>query len=315
MARLDEIMSFVDIVEAGSLSAASRRSGLALSAVSRRLKDLEARLGTTLLQRTTRTQRLTEEGQAFYQRCRQILDDLDAAEALMSDRTGGLTGRIRMTAPTSFAVHYLSDVITSFLQANPEISIDLDLSDRRIDLLEEGFDLAIRIGALADSTLIAKRLTRIRHVPCASPSLLGRLGHPERPEDLARFPALTYRSRAGRARWRFRRPDGSRGTVTPDARLWASNGDMLCKQAVAGLGVIVEPTFIAAPYLLDGRLVPLFADHAWSEDAAFAVYPRAEILPHRVRAIIDHLAEALTMDPPWDRRLRKALDDFDWDRR
>ena len=315
MARLDEIVSFVDIVEAGSLSGASRRSGLALSAVSRRLKDLEVRLGTTLLQRTTRTQRLTEEGHAFYQRCRQILDDLDAAEALITDRTGQLTGRIRMTAPASFAVHHLSDVITDFLQANPEISIDLDLSDRRIDLLEEGYDLAIRIGSLEDTTLIAKRLTRIRHIPCASPSLLRTLGHPDRPEDLASFPALTYRSRAGRARWRFRRPDGSHGTITPDARLWASNGDMLCKQAVAGLGVIVEPTFIAAPYLLDGRLLPLFADHAWSEDAAFAVYPRAEVLPHRVRAIIDHLADALTMDPPWDRQLRGGLVGVEWDTR
>jgi len=315
LARLDELVTFVDIVEAGSLSGASRRSGLALSAVSRRLKDLEARLGTTLLQRTTRSQRLTEEGSTFYQRCRQILDDMDAAEALMKDSTGQLTGRIRMTAPASFAVHHLSDMLTKFLQANPEISLDLDLSDRRIDLLEEGFDLAIRIGSLEDSTLVAKRLTRIRHVPCVSPSLLQTLEHPDRPEDLASFPALTYRSRAGRARWRFRRPDGSQGTITPDARLWASNGDMLCKQAVAGLGIIVEPTFIAAPYLLDGRLVPLFADHAWSEDAAFAIYPKADALPRRVRAIIDHFAAALTMDPPWDRQLRQAITDHEWDTR
>ena len=194
-------------------------------------------------------------------------------------------------------------------------AFDLDLSDRRIDLLEEGFDLAIRIGSLEDSTLVAKRLTRIRHVPCVSPSLLETLGLPDRPEDLASFPALTYRSRAGRARWRFRRPDGSQGTITPDARLWASNGDMLCKQAVAGLGIIVEPTLIAAPYLLDGRLVPLFADHAWSEDAAFAIYPKADALPRRVRAIIDHFAAALTMDPPWDRQLREALTDHEWDTR
>lgn len=315
MSRLDEIVSFVDIVEAGSLSGASRRSGLALSAVSRRLKDLEARLGTTLLQRTTRTQRLTEDGNAFYQRCRRILDDLNAAEALMTDRAEQLTGRIRMTAPASFALHHMSELISGFLQLHPEIRIDLDLSDRRVDLFEEGFDLAIRIGSLEDSSLIARRLTRIRHVPCASPALLQTLGHPERPEDLASFPALTYRSTVGRARWRFRRPDGSRGTITPNARLWASNGDMLCKQAVAGLGVIIEPTFITASYLLDGRLSPVFADHTWSEDAAFAVYPRAEALPHRVRAIIDHVADALTIDPPWDRELRETLDDVNWDTR
>lgn len=315
MARLDEIVSFVDIVEAGSLSGASRRSGLALSAVSRRLKELEARLGTTLLQRTTRMQRLTEEGSAFYQRCRQILDDLDAAEAQMTDRAGQLTGRIRMTAPASFAVHHLSDALTEFLAINPEVSVDLDLSDRRVDLLQEGIDLAIRIGSLEDSTLIAKRLTRIRHVPCASPSLLRTLGHPERPEDLSNFPALTYRSRAGRARWRFRRPDGSRGTITPNARLRASNGDMLCKQAAAGLGVIVEPTFVAAPYLCDGRLVPLFADHAWSEDAAYAVYPKVEALPRRVQAVMDHLAQTLSPDPPWDRLLRETRTDVLWDTR
>ena len=315
MARLDEIATFVDIVEAGSLSGASRRSGLALSAVSSRLKDLETRLGVILLQRTTRTQRLTEEGATFYQRCRQILDDIDAAEALMTDSAGQLTGRIRMTAPASFAVHHLSDVLTTFLRSNQEIRLDLDLSDRRIDLLEEGFDLAIRIGTLEDSTLVAKRLTRIRHVPCAAPDLLATLGRPERPEDLASYPALTYRSRSGRARWRFRRPDGSRGTITPDARIWASNGDMLCQQAAAGLGIIAEPTFIVAPYLLEGRLVPLFADHAWSEDACFAVYPRAEALPRRVRAIIDHVANALTMDPPWDRQLRNAFRDVAWDTR
>lgn len=315
MARLDEIVTFVGIVEAGSLSGASRRSGLALSAVSRRLKELEARLGTTLVQRTTRSLRLTEEGGTYYRQCRRILDDLDAAEAAMTDRGGALSGRIRMTAPASFAAHHLSEALTAFLKAHPGISLDLDLSDRRVDLLAEGYDLAIRIGTLADSSLIARRLTRIRHVPAISPALLDRFGPPERPEDLARYPALTYRSRAGRARWRFRRPDGSRGIVTPDARLWASNGDMLCRQAAAGLGVVVEPTFLAAPFLLDGRLVPLFADHAWSQDAAFAVYPKAEALAPRVRAMIDHLAQALTDDPSWDRDLRASLPGMAWDTR
>lgn len=267
------------------------------------------------MQRTTRTVKLTEEGAVFFQRCRQVLKDLDAAEALMTDRTEHLSGRIRMTAPASFAVHHLADALTDFLTANPRISLDLDLSDRRVDLVEEGYDFAIRIGALEDSSFIARRLTRIRHVPCASPALLKHKGHPKRPEDLAHYPALIYRSRSGRARWRFRRPDGSRGTIMPDARLWASNGDILCKQALAGLGVVVEPTFLTAAYLLDGRLVPLFADHAWSEDAAFALYPNAEALPRRVQALIEHVAHALTKDPPWDRALRAHIQDVDWDTR
>lgn len=304
MSRLDEIVTFVDIVETGSLSAASRRSGLALSAVSRRLKDLEIRLGAPLLQRTTRSMRLTEDGAAFFDRCRAVLDDLDAAETQVRDKSVGLSGRIRMTAPASFTVHHLSDVLTRFLLANPEISIDLDLSDRRIDLVEEGYDLAIRIGMLEDSSLIAKRLTRIRHLPCVSPQLLDKTGRPENPEDLAHFPALAYRARSGRAQWRFRRPDGRAGVVTPDTRLWSSNGDMLCKQAVAGLGVILEPTFLSSRYIVEGHLVPLFVDHVWSDDAAYAVFPKADTQPQRTRAIIEHIAADLTMDPPWDRELR-----------
>ncbi len=315
MAQLDEIATFVDIVETGSFSGASRRSGLALSAVSRRLKDLETRLGATLIQRTTRSLKLTEDGGLFFERCRQLLDDLAAAQALIKDRTEQLSGRIRMTAPASFSVHHLSDILTGFLSAHPGISIDLDISDRRMELLEEGFDLAIRIGTLDDSSLISRRLTRIRHVPCASPGLIEKLGHPEQPEDLARFPALTYWSRNNRPGWRFIRPDGSRGTVTLNSRLRGSNGDMICKQAVAGLGVMAEPTFLSAPYLMDGRLVPLFADHVWSEDAAFVLYPNAQALPRRVRALIDHFADALTVDPPWDRELRASLGRYDWDTR
>lgn len=315
MGRLSEITTFVDIAETGSLSAASRRSGLALSAVSRRLKELEARLGATLVQRTTRSLHLTEDGTAFYQRCRRILDDFEAAEAMLQDRAEHLSGRIRMTAPASFAVHHLSDALTSFLRSHPSISIDLDLSDSRVDLLEEGYDFAIRIGVLEDSSLIARKLTRIRHVPCASPGLIDQIGLPQTPEDLAAFPALTYRTRGGRARWRFRRPDGSRGHISPEARLWASNGDILCKQAVAGLGVVVEPTFLSAPFMIEKRLVPILADHAWSEDAAYAVFPNAETQPQRVRTLIDHIADALTMDPPWDRALRKSLSDCAWDNR
>ena len=315
MAQLDEMKTFVDGVETGSLSAASRRSGLALSAVSRRLKDLEARLGTSLVQRSTRRFNVTEDGETYFRHCRKILDDIDLAEADMHDRAGEVTGRIRMTAPQSFAALHLADTIGKFLEEHPRVSLDLDLSDRRVDLLEEGCDLAIRIGALSDSALIARRLTRIRHVPCASPKLLEHMGRPTRPEDLAQYPALAYRSRGGRAHWSFVRPDGSAGSVNPEARLWASNGDFLCQQAIAGLGVIVEPTFITARYLSDRRLVPLFPDHTWSDNAAFAVFPNAVALPRRVRAIIEHIADALTMDAPWDRRLRAVYPELEWDTR
>lgn len=312
VSRLEEIETFVAIAELGTLTAVSNRTGLALSAVSRRLKELEIRLGCTLVQRTTRRLRLTEDGHEFYRRCRHILDELQLAEGHLRDRAERLSGTIRLTAPASFARLHLSDLLAGFLEAHPDVRCEMDLSDRRVDLLDEGFDLGVRIGTLEDSTLVARRLTRIRHVPCASPRLLAKLGNPERPEDLANYPALAYRARGTHAVWRFKRPDGSSGAVSVPARLRTNNGDLLCQQAAAGLGVILEPTFLSAGLILDGRLQPMFADHVWSENAAFAIYPKAQALPRRVRALVDHLVQGLTPDPPWDRDLREAFPDIAW---
>lgn len=310
MARFEEIETFVAIAELGSLTAVSQRKGLALSAVSRRLKDLESRLGRTLIQRSTRKLRLTEDGEEFYRLCSHALSEIDAAETILQDRASTLSGPIRITAPASFSLLHLSAPLSSFLEAHPTVQLDLDLSDRRIDLLEEGYDFAVRVGRLPDSSLIAKRLTRIRHLPCASPELLRRLGHPERPEDLETFPALAYRPRGRKTRWRFTRPDGTVGEVSAAVRVQSSNGDILCQQAVAGLGVIIEPTFITAPELLAGRLVPLFLDHLWSDNAAFIVYPPSQPLSRRVRALIDHLSMSLPAEPDWDRAIRDKYPAF-----
>lgn len=306
MARLDEIETFVAIIEEGSLSAAARRSGLALSAVSRRLKDLEARMGVMLLRRTTRSQSLTEAGQEFHLRCRQILSDLDEAEASLRDKSGGLSGRIRMAAPVSFTALHLSGLLSDFLAAHPQVTLELDLSDQRLNLVEEGYDLALRIGRLEDSGLIARRLTVIRHLPVAAPGLIARLGQPERPEDLADFPALRYLSARRRAAWRFRRPDGSDGQVSLKARMLCNNGDVLVRSAVQGLGLCLEPTFVTAPAIAQGQLVPLFADHIWSDNAAYIVFAPGRVQPRRVRALIDFLAKALPDPPPWDETMAKA---------
>ncbi|MEP4195800.1 MAG: LysR family transcriptional regulator [Aliishimia sp.] len=308
MARLDEIETFVAIVDAGTLTEASRRSGLALSAVSRRLRDLEARMGTTLIHRSTRNFSVSSEGQDFYLRCKQILSDLQEAETDLRDTKGRITGRIRIAAPLTFSVLHLSPILNEFMTLHPDVEIDLDLNDRQVDLVAEGFDLAIRIGRLTDSSLIAKRLTRIRHFPAVAPSMIERLGQPERPEDLAVFPALTYRSSGPGTEWRFVRPDGRKGSVTVKGTLACNNGDVLRSAAIAGLGVAFEPTFICGPAILEGLLTPLFFDHTWSDNAAYAVFPPGRAQTARVRALIEHIGARLAETPWWDTKLMERYE-------
>ncbi|MCX2721821.1 LysR family transcriptional regulator [Roseibium salinum] len=305
MSRLSEIETFVAIIEAGSLSEASRRSGLALSAVSRRLKELEQRLGATLVRRSTRKISLTDPGHDFYLQCRQILTDLNDAETSLKETTRQLEGRIRMSAPVSFTHLHLSGILAEFLERYPCVELDLELNDRRIDVIEEGYDVVLRLGQLPDSSLRARRLTKIRHVPVAASALLERMGHPESPEDLGRFPCLRYRSTKQSNQWNFLRPDGTEGRVQPGRRVLCNNGDLLTKFVQAGLGIGLEPTFLSARSILEGRLVPLFADHVWSDNAAYLVYPEARPLPLRVRKLIDHMAASLTPEPVWDREIAK----------
>lgn len=305
MSRLTEIENFVQIIEAGSMSAVSRRTGLALSAVSRRLKELEQRLGVTLLQRTTRKISLTEAGHDFYLQCRQILSDLNDAEANLSETALRLEGRIRLAAPVSFTNRYLGPLLVDFLQRYPDVALELETNDRRVDLVQDGFDLALRIGRLQDSILRARRLTRIRHLPVASPALLERLGMPDRAEDISRYSVLQYRSTQQNNRWNFARPDGSRGAVQIKNRIACNNGEFLTRCAEEGLGVAIEPTFIVGPAIAGGRLIPLFSDHVWSDDAAFVVYPETRALPLRVRTLIDFLVEHLDAEAPWDQEIRR----------
>jgi DNA-binding transcriptional LysR family regulator len=283
MSRLTEIENFVEIIDAGSLSAVSRRSGLALSAVSRRLKDLELRLGVTLVRRSTRKISLTDAGHDFYLQCRQIITDLNDAESNLSEITHRLEGRIRLAAPVTFTYRHLSPILTEFMRLYPDVELELEANDRRIDLIQDGFDVAIRLGRLQDSSLRAKRLTRIRHLPVASKALLLDLGTPKKPEDISGFPVLQYRSTSQKNRWNFARPDG----------------------AVEGLGIAMEPTFICNTRIVAGDLVPLFPDYVWSDDAAYVVYPEARVLPQRVRTLIDHIASRFSADPSWDQEISK----------
>ena len=301
MDRFTDTQLFVRVVEAGSLSAAAERLGMAKSAASRRLADMETRLGAELLHRTTRRMRLTESGQAYYERCTRILADVEEAEQAATHAHGALRGRLRVALPLSFGLSQLAPIIGDFMQRHSGLTFDLDFNDRQVDLVQEGVDVAIRIAQLADSTLIARRLAGIRHMVCASPVYLDAHGVPQRAADLAHHDCLVYGHSASPEVWHYRDPAGMAGSVRVPVRLSANNGDMLVMAARAGQGVVMVPTFFLCDALVSGALVPVLGDHVWPELSVHALYPATRHLSTRVRAFIDHLAAALAGTPPWER--------------
>jgi DNA-binding transcriptional LysR family regulator len=291
----------VSVVEAGSISAAAERLNLAKSAVSRRLAELEARLGVSLIHRTTRRLNLTDSGRAYYDRSVAILADLEEAEAAVSQAHQALKGRLKVALPHSFGLLHLAPLIQEFMTQHSEVRFELDFNDRQIDLMQEGFDLAIRIATLADSSLIARRLAPIHHAACASPDYLARHGTPRAAAELAQHVCLAYSNLNDPGLWSYRGPDGLPGTVRVPVRLAASSGDFLLRAAIAGEGLILFPTFYLHEALCSGQLVPVLADYTWPELAAYAVYPPTRHLSSRVRAFIDFLADRLAGEPYWDR--------------
>ena len=301
MDRFADLRMFVHVAEAGSISAAADQLAVAKSAVSRRLADLEARLGAELIHRTTRRLVLTDSGRAFLERARRILTDLDEAEQAVSQAHGALSGKLKVAMPVAFGIKHLGPLLSEFMVRHPGVEFDLDFNDRHIDLMQEGFDLAIRIARLQDSSLIARRLAPIRSALCASPAYLARHGTPSTAADLARHRGLLYSNLTHPGLWHYTGPDGQPGSVTVPARLSANNGDFLCQAAMAGEGIILHPTFYLSEYLRTGALVPLLTDHIWPQVDAYAVYPPTRHLSRRVRALVDFLAERLAGVPYWDR--------------
>ncbi len=239
MNRLLEMETFVRVVDAGSISGAAERMDTAKSAISRRLGDLERRLGVRLLNRTTRRLSLTAAGSEFYERCQAILADVSSAEESVTTAESELSGTLRVAAPVTFGLAHLGPAINDFMLRHPRVTFDLDFNDRQIDLVEEAFDLAIRIAKLPDSSLVARRLTRIRNVVCASPAYWDKHGRPARPEDLKQHRALRY-SNVRQRSWSFAAPDDRRGSVTVPVGLTANNGTYLA-QAAAGRRLRRDP--------------------------------------------------------------------------
>lgn len=300
MPQFAELQALVAVVETGSFTAAAERLDMAKSAVSRRVSALEDRLGVQLLRRTTRKLNLTDTGRGFYEHSARILADLDEAEAAVLQQHGELRGMLRIALPLSFGVRHMVSPIAEFSRLHPRVTFDLDLNDRRIDLLQEGVDLAIRIGRLADSTLIARRLFDARTVVCASQAYLDEHGTPESPEDLRDHACLVYGNLAEPGRWAYTDPNGVRQSVDVNVTMTASSGDFLGELAMQGMGIVIQPTFLAGESVRNGHLVPLLCDYEWPVTPAYAVYPPTRHLSYRVREFIDFLAAKFSDVPYWD---------------
>ncbi len=297
--RIEHIVGFVAVAEAGSLTAAARRLGLSKSVVSRRLSDLEDSLGVRLVNRSTRRLGLTEAGLQFHERCRRILAELDAAAEEAAAGTADLAGTLRVAAPMSFGTQHLAPAVVAFLVAHPRVDITLDLDDRQHDLVQEGIDVAVRIGRLADSALVARRLTSMRLITCASPAYLESAGRPDHPRDLAGHRCVVYSNVAAGAEWQFQ-IDGAPRSVRVGGPLRVNNGELLMCAARAGLGIARVPSFLAAPLLRTGELVPLLEAYQLAPIGVHAVYPGHRHLASKTRAFIDFLAQRFADPPPWD---------------
>jgi len=304
MARFEDIQAFMRVVEAGSISAAAERLGIAKSAVSRRLSDLEKHLGVQLLRRTTRRLNLTDTGRSFYDRCQRILADLEEAEAAVSQAHGLLQGRLRVAAPLSFGVRHLGPAIAEFMQRHPQVRFDLDFNDRQVDLLAEDIDVAIRIARqLEDSSQIARRLWTSRVLLCASSDYLRSHATPVTPADLATHQGLLYSNAPDPALWTLRGADGRDYSVRVQEQPRSNNGDFLRQAAVAGAGLLLSPSFIVHESLRRGELVAVLPEYHHEELHAYALYPQTRHLSQRVRAFVDFLVERYAGVPYWDRDL------------
>ncbi|PCJ86279.1 MAG: LysR family transcriptional regulator [Thiotrichaceae bacterium] len=300
MLKTEEIKTFVHIVESVTMTAAAARLSLAKSAVSRRLSELEEQLGVELFHRTTRKLVLTESGQGFYTRCVQLLSDLEEAEHAVSQAHQELSGQLRVAAPLSFGVMHLGPAIIEFQKLHPKLNFDIDFNDRQVDLIQEGFDVGIRIANLKDSSLIARKLAKISMVLCASPGYIEQYGAPTVPEELLNHPCFTYSYLDNPGHWSFFDKKNVKQTIKVSKFMQANNGTFLSEAAIAGLGIVRQPTFIAYKAIARGELIPILQDYSVAKVNAYAIYPPTRHLSQRVRCFIDFLVERFSEEPYWE---------------
>jgi len=299
MDRFNALATFVKVVEQGSFARAADRLSVSTSAVSRQVAELEAHLDVRLLNRTTRRLSLTEAGQAFYERCVQLLADLEETESSVRSTAVEPKGTLRVTCGVTFGERYLAPAIAEFAGLHPQVSFDVDLSDRVVDLVEEGFDLAIRIGPVGNQALVSRRIGSTQFVCCASPAYLARHPAPVTPADLEQHACLGYTYAAVTSAWTFESRDGTRHTPRILPRHKLNNGRMLAELAAAGLGIVLEPDFIVAPEVRSGRLQRLLTDYQPPRSPIAAVYPSRRHLSAKVRSFVDFLAARHARNQDW----------------
>lgn len=299
MDRFLEMQTFTAVVDAGSFVKAADALYLSKAAVSRYVVDLETRLGVRLLHRTTRRLSLTEEGQVFYTRSKALLAGMDEAEAEITSRSDLASGLLRISAPLTFGILHLAPLWGAFKAQHPKVTLDITLSDRVVDLLEDGYDLAIRIGTLESSTLVSRQLSSTRLVLCASPTYLAVHGTPKQPDELVQHAVIAYSYWSGRDEWRFDGPQG-RVVVSTQPCIRTNSGDTCRAAALAHQGVILQPAFLVGPDLAAGTLIELMPQYRAGELGVYAVYATRQHLSAKVRRLIDFLAAQLAgRGPNW----------------
>ena len=294
MDKFQEMRAFVTVVDTGSFVRAADALNLSKTAVSRLVGELESRLGTRLLHRTTRKLSLTQEGEIFHERCKGLLESVDEAEAELTAHSVEATGQLRVNVPVTFGLLHLAPLWPAFMALHPQVVLDVTLADRLVDLVEEGYDLAIRIARLQTSSLVSRQLTSTRMVLCASPEYLRMHGVPEHPSDIAHHSVIAYTLLAMGEQWGFEGPQGP-VSVKVSPRMRTNSGDTCCAAAVQHQGIVLQPSFLVGAHLASGALVEVLPQYRSLELGVYAVYPTRKHLTPKVRALIDFLVDAFRM--------------------
>jgi DNA-binding transcriptional LysR family regulator len=305
MSNLTDMEIFAKVVSAGSMSAAGREMNLSPAVVSKRIRRLEEKLGTRLLQRTTRQIAMTESGQGFYERVIAILASVEEAESFVTRGSDNARGNLKVAIPTSFGRLHVAPHIGKFLTDNPDLSINLDLSDDFVDIVGDGYDLAIRIAELSDSSLVARRLAPVHRILCASPSYLERNGEPKSIEDLIKNHVTI--AAASQDPWRLAGPNGIE-TIRTHAPIRTNSNEVVRECVLAGVGIALRSTWDIGPELREGKLQILLPHYTASKDVGlYAVFPSRKFLPAKVRVFIDFLVDLYGSSPYWDAGLEDWL--------
>ncbi len=301
MDLLTRMRAFAHVAEERSFTAAAERLGISRGMATRYVAQLEEHLGARLLNRTTRRVSLTEAGTAYFERCTQLLADLDEAEAAASSHVAEARGTLRVTCALAFGVRYVAPLVGDYLRSHPRVTVDLSFNDRTVDIVEEGYDLAIRIGTLASSSLAARRLGSVRMLVCAAPAYWRERGKPSTPEELAGHDALHYTYSSTSDEWRFVDPSGASRNVRIRHRLRTNNGESLLRAAASGIGVVQLPSFLVRDALARGELEAALEEFCAPELGIHAVYAARRLLAAKVRSFVDFLADRFagaSWEPP-----------------